>query len=108
MKFKDQSGLTGIRYNAQKTVLVKQDQLNRYDTRKSQESESKGTEDAQAHHSPTRLDDLLVGNSPTKIPDQVTDSVKAVVGEGKSHNTLEKDLGDNGKGSESSGHGGRL
>lgn len=87
---------------------MKQDQLNRYDTRKSQESESKGAEDAQPHHSPTRLDDLLVGDSPTKIPDQVADSVEAVVGERKSHKTLEKNLGNNGKSSESSGHGGRL
>lgn len=73
---------------------------------KSQKGKDKSTQGTQAHDCPARLDDLLIGDSTTKIPNQVADTVHAVVDEGEGHQTLEADLGDERKGSEGSGHGG--
>lgn len=75
---------------------------------KSQKSKDKSAQGTQAHDRPARLDDLLVGDSTAKVPNQVADTVHAVVDEGEGHETLEADLGDEGEGSEGSGHGGGL
>ena len=70
----------------------------------SQKSEDEGTQGTQGHDCPTRLDDLLVGDSATKIPHQVTNTVHTVVNEGESHETLKADLGEERESTESGRH----
>lgn len=96
------------KYIAHRTVLRKRKQLQRYEFKQLQKRKEKGTQGTQAHDCPTRLDDLLVGNSTSKIPHQVAHTVHAVVDEGEGHNGLEADLGEERKSGKSGGHGSGL
>lgn len=69
--------------------------------KRSVESKEKSASNTQADHGPAGPDDLLVGDSATKIPDQVTHAVHAVESKRESHGALDQDLGGDGKGSES-------
>lgn len=70
----------------------------------SQESKDESTQGTQTHDCPTRLDNLLVGDSATKIPHQVTKAVQAVINEGKGQDAFKADLGEEREGTESGRH----
>jgi hypothetical protein len=72
------------------------------------ESKEKSGNGAHANHKPPTLRNLLVGDTPTKIPCQVSQTVQAVVGEGESEKALQTDLSSDGQTSESSSQRGRL
>lgn len=74
----------------------------------SHESKSKRAGHAQSHHSPARLDDGWVAETPAEIPHQVAHAVHAVVGEGEGHGGFEEDLGGEGESAKRSHHRGRL
>lgn len=74
---------------------------------KSQQSKNQSANRTQANHSPAGLDDLGVGETATGIPDQVTNTVHAVVGERHGHGSLEEDLGEDREGTEGGNGGGR-
>lgn len=66
------------------------------------QSKDERSDGSQSHGSPAALDDLLVGQSPSKIPNQVADAVEAVEGEGESNNVLGEELSSHGQGTEGS------
>lgn len=76
--------------------------------KQSVKSKEKSASNTQAHHGPAGPDDLLVGDSATKIPHQVTQAVHAVESERESQGALDKNLGGDGKSSESGDQGGRF
>lgn len=80
----------------------------RYDRGNLQKSKVKSANHAEADNSPAGLNNHLVVDTTTGIPCQVSETVHAVVGEGKSEDALEADLCGRRETSESSSQRGRL
>jgi hypothetical protein len=66
------------------------------------QSKNERGDGSQSHHGPTALDDLLVGDSRTQIPDQVADTVEAVDREGERNEVLDEELSSHWESSEGS------
>lgn len=56
------------------------------------QSKDQRGDETQSHHGPATLDDLLVGDSHTQIPDQVADAVEAVDSERERNEVLDQEL----------------
>lgn len=104
-----QETVVHVRFEKKKITLITHKETRRYEVwKRLKQSKAHSASHTKADNSPTSFDDGRVGQSTTSVPDQVTNTVQAVVGERKGKGALEKDLSHERKSTERSDHCGRL
>lgn len=72
------------------------------------ENQSQSRHRSQSDGGPSSHDDLFVRHGGTGVPDQMSDTVPAVVGERERQEGFDQDLGEDGPGRKAGGDGGAL
>ena len=68
----------------------------RYKVHTSQQSQAHSSDSSQTNHSPSRVNDLLILQLQSHVPNQMPKTVEAVEGEWCSHKGFESEFGDSG------------
>lgn len=101
--------LIHVYLEGKKITLITHKETWRYEVWKHlNQSKTDSASNAETNDSPASLNDGRVGQGTASVPDQVTDTVDAVVGERKGEGGLEEDLGRERESTEGSNHGGGL